>query len=530
MHPPPNELAHSPAAERVAAHAHASDLFFSHFEHHVDLDGPEEWLPTARPDLGERAGWRAGVLPEAKFRHFRIDRMVASFHPAHGPKWTVHELCHRLVGWAWHPGASHLFVATAARLAELAPVALWYFYDEIGARRCPRHAASDPRFDLRCAACEALTGGVSEDPARDQRLRDEGDRYVSAELAAVAETLRLGRPVSHRWTTLELCTDGLAWAAAHGRRLASPAFHGWVERFVPAHTGRHATLDALTERVTAVIAAVRDGAPLEPWAADRARWIAQDVGWRLTTIHADCEGDAAETLDRIVVALADDLDVGAAIEAYRALADDFEVPDVEDAFAVGYDLPGGLGRSARQIGEGLETVCPGALALLGDAAPSVIAGFTAADVAVRTPVGRRFAAHLVGSGSGTLDAPAHTDAAELATLEAAVVHAPPMDPAVATLREGPALPGPVRLAPGVAVLHSTRDWRRSLGGKSPGRRGPKRALTLAVVREPDGEVALWELDAAVAAVGEAPVVADVPADVRAALLAAGVWVAEGWVG
>ncbi|MDP2307426.1 MAG: hypothetical protein Q8P18_15475 [Pseudomonadota bacterium] len=525
MHPPPSELSHTVAGQRIAAHARASDLFFSHFEHHVDLEGPDAWQPAARPDLGERATWRAGVLPEAKFRNFRLDRMVASFHPAHGPKWSVHELCHRLVGWAWHPGASPLFVATAARLAELAPVALWYFYDEIGARRCARHAGSDPRFDLRCAACEALEGGPAAGGAGgDARLREEGDRYVAAELAAIAETLRLGRPVSHRWATLELCTDGLAWAAAHGRRLASPAFHGWVERFVPDGTGRHESLEALTERVGAVIAAARDGAPLEPWVGRRERWIAQDVGWRLTTIHADCEGDAAHTLDRIVVGLAHDLDVADAIEAYRPLAAAFELPEVEDAFAVGYDLPGGLGRSARQIGAGLATVCPGALALLGDAAPRTIAAFTAKDVPIRSPLGRRFSAHLAAAAGAA-------DAAELAALESAVVHAPPMDPAVATLREGPPPDGPVRLAPGVALLRSSRDWRRWLGGRPrppEGRRAPKRALTLAVVREPDGEVALWEIDAAVAAVGDTPAVPDVPADVRAALLAAGVWAPEAW--
>lgn len=517
---PLHELQRSDAARRVAAHAQASGLYFSHFEHLLDLEGPDAWAPDARPDLGERAGWRAGVLPEAKFLHFRLDRMVASFHPAHGPKWTAHELCHRLVGYAWRPDASPLYIATAARLAELAPVALWYFYDEIGARRCERHAACDPRFDLRCAACEALaTEGPAAGP-EDARLREDGDRYVAAELAAVAATIRTGRPISHRWATLELASDGLAWAAAHGRRLASPAFRGWVERFVPDGTGRHATLEDLTERVTQVIAAVRDGAPLAPWHADRQRWIVQDVAWRLTTIHADCEGDAADALDALLVDLAGSLDVGAAIAGYRALAEDFELPSPEDAFAVGYDLPDGLGRSARQIADGLATVCPGTLALLGDAAPDTIARFVATDPLVRVPLGRRFAAWLAEGDN--------PDAAELAALEAAVVHAPPMDPAVATLRAGPTPTGPVRRAPGVALLRSSRDWRSWLGGRTR-RRAPKRDIALAVVREPDGEVALWEVDDAVAAVGDTLVAPEVPADVRAALLAAGVWAPEGWV-
>jgi hypothetical protein len=522
---PLHELARTEAAVRIASHARASNLFFSHFEHHVDLEGPDAWQPDARPDLGARSGWRSGVLPEAKFRHFRIDRMVASFHPAHSPKWTAHELCHRLVGFAWRPDAPPLFVATAARLAELAPVALWYFYDEIGAARCPRHAACDPRFDLRCPACEALAerGPVPTHDA--DRLREEGDRYVAAELAAVAETRRLGRSVSHRWATLELASDGLAWAAAHGRRVGSPAFNGWIERFVPENTGQHATLDALTARVEAVIAALRDGAALSPWDADRRRWIAQDMGWRLTTIHADCEGEAAAGLDALLDAFASTLDVAAAVASYRALAEDFELPSPEDAFATGYALPDGLGRSTRQVTAGLATACPRALTLLGDAAAPVIAGFVAADTLRRAPLARRFAAHLAALPAEALG-PEHRDVVELAALEATVVTAPPMDTSVATLRASPAPAGPVTRAPGVAVVHTHRDWRGWLGARGTRRPkvpAPETPLHLAIVREPDGGVALHDLDGTAAAVGDTPCMPTVPVEVREALLAAGVW-------
>ena len=49
---PLHELARTEAAVRIASHARASNLFFSHFEHHVDLEGPDAWQPDARPDLG----------------------------------------------------------------------------------------------------------------------------------------------------------------------------------------------------------------------------------------------------------------------------------------------------------------------------------------------------------------------------------------------------------------------------------------------------------------------------------------------
>lgn len=528
--PPPFELTGSPAADRVAAHARASSLFFSHFEHHLHLEGPDAWRP-ARADLGAPAGWRAGSLREAKFRHFRLDRMVASFHPSHGPRWSVHELCHRLVGWAWAPGADPLWIATAARLAELVPVALWYFHD-LGHPRCARHALADPRFDARCPRCEAaeaaaargepLPPGVERpDPSTLDRLREEGDRFVAREIEAARRTLRTGDYVAHRYATLELGTDGLAWAAAHGPRLASPTFAAWVERFVPEGTGRHATIEALEARALAVYAALRDDAPLAPWRADRARWVAQDVGWRLAVIQADCEPEAAASIDGLLDDLAASLDVAAAAAGWAALCEDWELPPVEDVFAVGYALGGGLGRSAAQLRDGIASACPGALALLGETADAAVAAFTAADPWERTPLGHRFARLLAAAGP---DLPA--DAVELAALEAAVTHAPAMDPLVAALRDAPDPGGPVRLAPGVAVIRAARDWRPWLG--KPRRRRPElpppAPTHLAVAREPDGDVTLWELDDAAAAVGDTPVEPAVAPETRAALLAAGVWV------
>jgi len=544
MKPPAHELRGSVAAARVATYARASDLFFAHFEHHVHLEGPDEWRPD-RPDLATSTGWRAGVLGEAKFRHSRLDRMVASFHPAHGPRWTAHELCHRLVGWAWRPGASPLWIATAARLAELVPVALWYFYDA-GAPRCDRHALADPRFDIRCAACEALaTRGPDPSPAARaevDRLREEGDRFVTNELEAVRRTLRDGEYVPHRWATLELGSDGLAWAAAHSARLASPAFHAWVERFVPPDTGRHATLEALEARAVAVVAALRDGAELPAWKADRRRWIAQDIGWRLAVVQADCDPETAARIDTILDALANDLDAGAAAAAWRDLCDDVEVPDVEDTFAVGYDLGGGLGRSARQVRAGLATVCPAALGLLGAAADPVVAAFVADDTLVREPLGVRFARFLADGAAEPDDGPATAndlgaadpadlldpvDVAELAALEAAVTHAPPMSPAVATLRGAPDPGGPLRLAPGVAVIAARRDWRGALGGarkRRPVALPPRAETHLAVVRAPSGNVALHALAPAVAEAVTTGGRLDATVDpaTRAELVAAGV--------
>ena len=121
---PDAEFTRSDAARAVRRMADASGLFAAHFEHRLELELPEWWcVPDA--DLGPYPWempqpWQSGGLHETKFRTFRLDRRVASFHPLHAPKWGAHELCHGLVGFGWKPGASMLWLATAARLAELA--------------------------------------------------------------------------------------------------------------------------------------------------------------------------------------------------------------------------------------------------------------------------------------------------------------------------------------------------------------------------------------------------------------------------
>ena len=146
---PDHELSRSPAAARVGRLAAASGLALNHFEHRVHLPVPDHWLPDDRADLGGTGGH----LVEHKYAHHRNDDLLGSFNPGHRAKWTAHELCHGLAGFAWRPGATPLFHALSARLSEVVPVALWYFFDEAGLRRCPDH--DGPLFGLYCPACEA---------------------------------------------------------------------------------------------------------------------------------------------------------------------------------------------------------------------------------------------------------------------------------------------------------------------------------------------------------------------------------------
>ncbi|MCA9546622.1 MAG: hypothetical protein KC613_19590, partial [Myxococcales bacterium] len=124
---PDAELHRSPAAALVGRLAAASSLRLSHFEHRLHLPTPFAWADPDRPDLAGVPTWQGGRLQEHKFQHFRGDNPVGSFHPGHRAKWTAHELCHGVVGFAWAPTATPLFHTLAARLNEVVPVALYYF-------------------------------------------------------------------------------------------------------------------------------------------------------------------------------------------------------------------------------------------------------------------------------------------------------------------------------------------------------------------------------------------------------------------
>jgi len=286
---PASELTRSPAARKVGELAAASSLFLYHFECRTNLPPPEHLLPPQRPDLGQANGWQAGVLHENKYASFRNDLALGSFHPGHRAKWTAHELCHGLVGFAWRPGATPFFHALAARLAELLPVALYYFFDEAFLSRCEQHAGGGALFASFCPACEAAapSGPLAVDRQGEWHLT-QGKAFIERELAAVARSRRLGRPVASPWANLDLSADGLNYAAAQSTRLGSPEFERYAALFCPPECGRHASLDELEARILQLAGAITGEGVAPPWPGTRATWIAQDLGWRLLEVVSHC--------------------------------------------------------------------------------------------------------------------------------------------------------------------------------------------------------------------------------------------------
>ena len=492
---PTHELLRSTAAQRIGILAEQSGLRLSHFESRLDLEWPEDWEPQNRPDLGQPQHWKGGVLPETKYRSFAHDRVIGSFHPSHRAKWTAHELCHGLVGFAWAPNFTRFHHALAARVSEVLPVALYYFFDEADLRRCPNHAGHGPLFGAFCSACEqAAAQGPINDLSR-QHWMEQGRAFVERELHAVKRSLRDGRMVPNHYHSIELSSDGLGYAAAHSSRLKSPEFHQYIDLFFRDGQAWFSSLDALINRVESLTEDLCGGASASPWSENSWHWMAQDIGWRMLQVLADCGGSLRNDLNQVIASLAantNEQGIEQAIVDYNRLSEEWVMPNAQEVFSTGYDLPLGHGHSTVQVQAGIQSALPMTTQLMDSDFPTFVQDFVAQDAPTRVPLGHRFCSGL----------DPNTAIGALADLEAALSHAPAADLEAATLR-GLGSP-PFRLRQGLSLLTSNYsidvaldpEWRMNPTPPLP-RENP---LHMVVFREPDGEVQVLEVsDTAMAA-------------------------------
>lgn len=434
---PESDYYRSPAAARVGSFAAQSGLRLFHYELREQFDLPADWLPE---DISEEHSlspeWAHGVLAERKYQSFRHDQMLGGFNPGHRGKWSTHELCHGLVGFGYRIDPSPLFIATAGRLAELVPVVLWYFLDEIGLQRCPIHQGGGALFRVYCPDCERLAGTArTSQPV--EPLLQEAAAFMDRELAAVARSRRTGRPVPHQWATLNLCSDGLAYAHAHGGRLRSPVFQDYAERFLIPGGGHSESLDQLENRVLEVFLAISgDQESLSPWAPSpdhgEFRWKAQDLGWRLTMAAQGQEGAPRSALEQLL----DNLSVLCQGTASPGLSSQELEASWERALhelgaldallgegsaaslaAVGYPI-GHYGCSVPLVVEGLVSATPLTMQLLEDAEDTaLIRAFVAEERSRREPLATRWTDYLEAAGPPLI--------AELALYERALLQATP---------------------------------------------------------------------------------------------------------
>lgn len=388
--PPAAELDRSPAARWVGDQAERMGLIVSQFESWEPPPSPDHWLPKARPDLVEAPRWHQGILMEGKYQAHTHDRRIASYHSGYRAKWTAHEYLHGMVGFAWNDQASDFFHALAAWQAEILPVAVWYFHDEYALRRCPDHQGGGPLFRTFCPACEeaARQGGLAENPAERERWYGPGRDFVETQLEGVRQSVQTGRFEARPWASLDLASDGLAYAQAQSGRLSSEAFGRFMDLYPPPAL----SLDGFEHRIMTALDALENETDFaEPTAAKH--WIARDLCWRLLSLWSDCEGEAATELLSLAERQAQGSEQSAEIlSAYRNLYEEWYLPEPEQIFAVGYSLGlDGLGRSVARIRSGLASVCPVTLEQVGE---NLIEDFVVQDSLERLPLIQRFADYL----------------------------------------------------------------------------------------------------------------------------------------
>lgn len=490
------DLTRSPVAARIARLADARGLFLFDYEARLQLELPEHWIPTSRPDLdvtGEPPTWHRGQLAESKYLSFRHDVLLGSLHAGHRAKWTAHELCHGLVGFAWRPDASALFMALAARLAEVLPVAVWYFLDESGLVRCPRHAHHVELGPGFCRDCErAQAPRELRDPDRDFVLR--GRHFIERELASIRKAIHTGRPDYHPHGGIDLMTDGLSYAAAHLNRLRAPETSSVMAHlFSDPASGRFDTLDAMLTHVESlaedlIAASLGEVRPLLPLTSSRDRFIAQDLAGRIAQVAAETDGECGAALLDLVAKLGAGHPIVSIVETYATLHEDFELPDPQDLFAVGYRLTEDLGLSRPLLADGLRSACGASVErlTLSDTFETHLEAFIAARTPSRRPLARRFLDHLRAAGTDP-------ETLGLFALECAITDAETPDPAELTLgfdavelRDGDRL----TLARGVELVRCGFDAGGLLMHGAPDPDGPHDFLVRRDAADQVGLVAL----------------------------------------
>ena len=486
-----HELKRSTCGAKVAELARASQLFFSHFEHRYHMPLPDAWCPPGHEGLSARPHWSAGHLVEHKYSHFRYDNPIASYHPSHDEKWATHELCHALVGFAWQPNASPLFHSISARLSELLPVALWYFFDEIDIRRCPQHAAGGDLFGQSCAACQqAAKLGPLNAPRLD--FKAEGKRFVEREMAAIAKTRRTGIPYGHRYATLDLNNDALTWTLANRARLESEEFAWFRTLFLGPEQAAFDNLDAMEYRVFEVMNGILDEGECRPLSGTKALWTAQDLAWRLMVVSMDCEGECQDRLRTLVQDLASEpsrKQVLSVAATYAEMTTEWYLPEPDDVLALGYDYGHEQARHREQISDGLEAILPNTTALLGDASEPVIDIFLNGDQLTRQPLARRFSDFLAREAPGLTAEMARYETAFVHPRTASVIHDALFESDVTATQKW-------RVAEETELMKFTFDLTKVIRNIEDSHDNePIRPHSLALKRSADGELDILEMDA-----------------------------------
>lgn len=349
----------SPAASWVFTLAQKKGHGFFQYESRKQLEEAPVW------EAGEEMpyAWESGFMFEDKYSGFRTDLLIASFQPAHSSKWTAHELLHNLLGFSWVEGQDVFYHALASRLSEALPVALFYFFDEVGGRRCERHQFSSVVFPKDCNDCLDLAKqGEGQWDSQDLHCK-LGLDFLDREIQAVKRSLSTGRVYENQFMGLNLTTDAMFYAKKQQARLQYPLSLRLLEEFYQPNHLVHYSIDSLITRTEELATALcqQDLTFSDVNQMSDTKAWQMDVAWRLINMACWVENtEIYPAIEELVfdLLLKDDSSLVSCIEQYEKLCEQYELIPPSDLFSVGYTLDLGYGYSLQQIKDGLASQYP----------------------------------------------------------------------------------------------------------------------------------------------------------------------------
>ena len=333
--------------------ASKNDFFLYHFEYRYLLDLPEIW----KNDGDQEAYWTNGILKEDKYQHFRNDSRIGSFNPSHSSKWTSHELTHLLTGFAWNSDFSYFDIAIAARLAELIPVIVFYYWDEAYTKRCAKHK-EQASYGKLCFECEKLAEINPDDPIA-EKLMEEADKFFHSEIESIKKSIKEEKFNFNPYWKLDLMSDAISYTKHQSKRLQSLEFHEFIEKFHPKNTGLYRTIDEFLAHIESLYKNMKVQKNLKKFDGNRDLWISQDIAWRFTSFQLTSQSESVKEECSIFI---DELAENKNIESiqkciedywqiYNQNEDEFLHPDM--LFGVGYQIDPEHGKSFSMIESGL---------------------------------------------------------------------------------------------------------------------------------------------------------------------------------
>ncbi|MCB0349069.1 MAG: hypothetical protein KDD37_09540 [Bdellovibrionales bacterium] len=384
----PKDYHRSSVSKRIFALAQENQLLFAHYEYRWPVPVPEHWLHSSMREEGQGASyWQSGVLFESKYQAFRHDSAVCNFHPGQSSKWGAHELCHKLVGYAWRPNENLLFHTLAAWTAEVLPVVVYYFWDEIDSYKCDVHRAHTMSPTSYCVSCEAISEVTKE--TRSQQLQAGWD-FLNTQLLAIEESLQKQRIISAPYFSLNLADDAYHYSLSQLERLNSDVYIEYMKEAVPA-TLYTQSIEDLIKRVRYVASALMDNSSFSNYNISRENWAYMDISFRGLELAESMDTELKSIFLKQVRAYIKTKKLDAFLAEYQALQEDYEMPSAREFFGTGYEINNEFGFYKEQIIEGLQSLLPNTYELLND---DEIDEFVKSDRGNREYLGQRIQGHF----------------------------------------------------------------------------------------------------------------------------------------